>query len=85
MAEQRTPGSESTSPAQERGTAQEVSTHISATARHMGETASHSDVQGRPQLEGWEQALEASLRAKPLTKALGREESRTRVGASTYA
>ena len=75
MAEQRTPGSEGTSPAQERGsqgrdTTQEVSAHLTETARHVGETASQSDAQGRQQLEGWEQSLEENIRAKPLQSVL---------------
>ena len=57
MAEQRTPGSGGTSPAQERGsqgrdTTQEVSAQITETARHVGETASQYYAQGRQQLEG---------------------------------
>jgi ElaB/YqjD/DUF883 family membrane-anchored ribosome-binding protein len=71
MAEQRTPGSGGTSPAQERGsqgrdTTQEVSAQLTETARHVGETASQSDAQGRQQLEGGEQSLEEHIRAKPL-------------------
>jgi ElaB/YqjD/DUF883 family membrane-anchored ribosome-binding protein len=80
MAEQRTPGSGGTSPAQERGpqeggpqgrdTTQEVSAHITETARQVGETASQSYEEGRQQLEGWEQSLEGHIRAKPLQSVL---------------
>jgi len=75
MAEQRTPGSGGTSPAQERGsqgrdTTQEVSAQVIETARQVGETASQSYEQGRQQLEGWEQSLEENIRAKPLQSIL---------------
>ena len=75
MAEQRTPGSGGTSPAPERGsqgrdTTQEVSTQITETARHVGETASQYYEQGRQQLEGLEQSLEENIRAKPLQSVL---------------
>ena len=66
MAAQRTPGREGTSPAQARGsqgreTPHEGSAHITETARHVGETASQSDAQGRPQRAGWAQALEEHI------------------------
>jgi hypothetical protein len=61
MAEQRTPGSGGTSPAQERGpqeggpqgrdTTQEVSAHITETARQVGETASQYGC--RPETDGF--------------------------------
>jgi ElaB/YqjD/DUF883 family membrane-anchored ribosome-binding protein len=75
MAEQRTPGSGGTPPAQERGTqgrdtAQEVSAQVTETARHVGETASQAYEQGRQQLAGWEQSLEENIRAKPLQSVL---------------
>ena len=75
MAEQRTPGSGGTSPAQERGsqgrdTTQEVSTQITETARQVGETASQYYEQGRQQLAGLEQSLEENIRAKPLQSVL---------------
>jgi ElaB/YqjD/DUF883 family membrane-anchored ribosome-binding protein len=75
MAEQSPPGSERTSPAQERGsqehdTTQEVRTHITETAQQMGEAASQYYAQGRQQLEGWEQSLEENIRAKPLHSVL---------------
>jgi ElaB/YqjD/DUF883 family membrane-anchored ribosome-binding protein len=71
MAEQRPPGSVGTPPAQERGsqgrdTTQEVSAQLTEPARHVGETGSQSDAQGRQQLEGGEQSLEEHIRAKPL-------------------
>ena len=71
MAEQRTPGSGSTHPAQERGaqrddTPQEVSAQITESVRQVGETASQYYAQGRQQLTGWEQSLEENIRAKPL-------------------
>ena len=75
MAEQRTPESGGPPPAPERGsqgrdTTQEVSTQITETARHVGETASQYYAQGRQQLEGWEQSLEEHIRAKPLQSVL---------------
>jgi ElaB/YqjD/DUF883 family membrane-anchored ribosome-binding protein len=75
MAEQRTPGSGGTPPAQQRGsqggdTPQERSAQITETARHVGETASQYYAQGRQQLEGWEQSLEENIRAKPLQSVL---------------
>ena len=75
MAEQRTPGSGGTPPAQERGAqgrppAQEVSTQVTETARQVGETASQYYEQGRQQLAGVEQSLEENIRAKPLQAVL---------------
>ena len=75
MAEQKTPGSGGTPPAQQRGsqggdTTQEGSAQITETARHVGETASQYYEQGRQQLEGWEQSLEENIRAKPLQSVL---------------
>ena len=66
MAAPRTPGREGTLPAQARGsqgreTPHEGSAHIIETARHVGETASQSYAQGRPQRAGWAQALEGHL------------------------
>jgi ElaB/YqjD/DUF883 family membrane-anchored ribosome-binding protein len=75
MAEQRTPGSGGTPPAQERGSqgrapTQEVSAQITETARQVGETASQYYEQGRQQLAGLEQSLEDNIRAKPLQSVL---------------
>ena len=75
MAEQRTPGSGGTPPTQQRGSeerapTQEVSTHITETARQVGETASQSYEQGRQQLAVWEQSFEENIRAKPLQSVL---------------
>jgi ElaB/YqjD/DUF883 family membrane-anchored ribosome-binding protein len=75
MAEQRTPGSGGTSPAQERGSqghppTQEVSTQVTEAARQVGETASQYYEQGRQQLAGLEQSLEENIRAKPLQAVL---------------
>jgi ElaB/YqjD/DUF883 family membrane-anchored ribosome-binding protein len=75
MAEQRTPESEGTSPAQERGSqgrgpTQEVSAQLTETARHVGETASQYYEQSRQQLAGLEQSLEENIRAKPLQAVL---------------
>ena len=75
MAEQRTPASGGTSPAQERGaqgrdTTQEGSAQLTETARHVGEAASQYYEQGRQQLTGWEQSLEENIRAKPLQSVL---------------
>jgi ElaB/YqjD/DUF883 family membrane-anchored ribosome-binding protein len=64
MAQQRTTGSEGTSPIQE------VSAHVSETARQVGETASQYYDQGREQLEDVAQALEENIRAKPLQSVL---------------
>ena len=63
------------SPAPERGTqgretTPEVSTQITETARHVGETASQYYEQGRQHLEGLEQSLEENIRAKPLQSVL---------------
>jgi ElaB/YqjD/DUF883 family membrane-anchored ribosome-binding protein len=75
MAEQRTPGSGGTSPAQERASqghppTQEVSTQVTESARQVGETASQYYEQGRQQLAGLEQSLEENIRAKPLQAVL---------------
>jgi ElaB/YqjD/DUF883 family membrane-anchored ribosome-binding protein len=75
MSEQRTPGGGGTPPAQERGSQrddaiQEVSAHITETARQVGETASQYYEQGRQQLTGWEQSLEENIRVKPLQSVL---------------
>jgi ElaB/YqjD/DUF883 family membrane-anchored ribosome-binding protein len=75
MAEPRTAGSGGTSPAQEgsiqvRDKAQEVSAHVSETARQVGETASAYYEQGREQIEHVGQYLEDHIRDKPLQSVL---------------
>jgi ElaB/YqjD/DUF883 family membrane-anchored ribosome-binding protein len=49
-----------------RQAANEVSAHVSETARHVGETASEYYAQGREKVGEMEQYLEDNIRAKPL-------------------
>ena len=74
MAEQRSPSSGDTSAAQERrsqgrDTTQEVGAQLTATARHVGETASQYYAHGRQQLAGFEPSLEENIRVKPCNQS----------------
>jgi len=75
MAEQRAAGSGNRSPAHEgnievRDKAQEVSAHVSETARQVSETASDYYEQGREQIKYVGQYLEDHVREKPVQSVL---------------